>query len=63
MSFTAYFQANEELRYTIGTAKMRHTAEFACENLIKRMTHPEVGIWWVWVEETDDPDEAAKRNS
>ncbi len=61
MSFTAYFQADGEYRYTIATAKMKHTAEFAAENFIRRMSHPSVGIWWVWVDETEDPDDVAKR--
>lgn len=53
MSHAAYFQADGEMRYTIAVTKFRHTAEFERDEFIKRMTHPEVGVWWTWIEETD----------
>ncbi len=52
--FTAYFQADEEHRFTIATCRMKHTAEFEIEKFIARMSNPEVGLWWCWVEPTEE---------
>jgi hypothetical protein len=52
--WSAYFQADGEHRYTIAVTRFKHTAEFEAEKLTARMTNPEVGVWWVWVEETDE---------
>lgn len=54
MSWTAYFQANGEHRHTIAVRRFKHTAEFNAEEFVARMTNPEVGLWWVWVEETEE---------
>jgi hypothetical protein len=54
MSWTAFFQADGEHRYTIAVRRLKHTAEFEAEKFKDRMTNPEVGVWWVWVEETDE---------
>ena len=54
MSFTAYFQADDELRHTIATCHFEHTAEFERDEFIKRMTHPHIGIWFTWIERRDD---------
>jgi hypothetical protein len=53
--WTAYFQVDGEQRYEVSTRKFRHTVELELEKFLKRITHPEVGVWWVWVEETDAP--------
>ena len=52
MIWTAYFQENGSMRHTIASRKFKHSAEFDAEEFKKRMTHPEVGLWWIWVEET-----------
>lgn len=51
--WAAYFQEVEGHRWTIAVKKLRHQAEYEIEKFVARMTHPEVGIWWTWVEETD----------
>jgi len=69
--WVAYFQADGEHRYTIAECRLKHTAVFEAEKFVARMTNPEVGVWWVWVEgETyesiacgDDRGAAADRNS
>lgn len=53
MSWTAYFQSDGDLRYEIAVTKFRHTAEFERDEFVKRMSHPEAGVWFTWVEETD----------
>ena len=60
MSWTAYFQVDGELRWTIATRKFQHTAEHERDLFVKRMTHPTVGVWFTWVEETNEPDTEAK---
>jgi hypothetical protein len=49
--WTAFFQADGELRHTIKTTKYEHTAQFEADEFVKRMSNPEVGLWWVWLEE------------
>lgn len=51
MSWAAYYQANGEMRYEIAVAKYEHTAQFEADEFVKRMSNPEVGLWWVWIEE------------
>lgn len=53
MNWAAYFQADGEHRHTITVRRFKHSAEFEVEQFVKRMTNPEVGLWWVWVEETN----------
>lgn len=50
--WAAFFQADGEHRHTITTCRYQHTAEYEAEKFISRMTNP-VGVWWVWVEETN----------
>jgi len=52
--WAAYYQADGEMRHTIAVCKIKHTAEYEAELFIGRMTHPEVGTWWVYVEEVDE---------
>lgn len=52
--WAAYFQADDEHRHTIAVRKYRHTAEFDCQEFVDRMSNPEAGVWFVWVEETDE---------
>ena len=52
--WAAYFQEDDSLRYTIATTTFKHTAEFERDEFVKRMTDPEVGIWWAWVESVDE---------
>ena len=40
--WTAYWQADGDMRYEIATANRLHTAEFERDEFVKRMTHPEV---------------------
>ena len=51
MTFTAFYQVDGEHRYVIATTRFKHTAEFEVEKFISRMTNPEVGVWFTWVEE------------
>ena len=50
--WVAYFQADGEQRYTIETSKFKGAVEQAEKDFVARMSHPEVGKWWTWVEET-----------
>ena len=52
--WTAFFQADGDMRYEIATANRLHTAEFERDEFVKRMTDPEVGIWWAWVESVEE---------
>lgn len=52
--FAAFFQADGEMRHTIAVTKFRHTAEFEMEMFVARMTHPEVGVWFVWIDEVTE---------
>jgi hypothetical protein len=61
--WAAYFQADDEIRFTIATKRHRHTAEFEMEKFIQRMTNPEVGVWFCWVEETECPTESMEEIS
>lgn len=51
--WTAFFQVDGEMRYTIAVTTFEHTAEFERDEFVKRMSNPEVGIWFTWVEETN----------
>jgi len=51
--WVAFFQFDGDMRYTIAVTKFQHTAEFERDEFVKRMTHPEIGIWFTWVEETN----------
>jgi len=48
--WVAYFQADEEMPYVVAINKFKGAAEAALERFIARMSHPEVGVWWAWVE-------------
>jgi hypothetical protein len=51
--WVAYFQANEEARHQIAPPRrFRHTAEYDVSQFVAKMSNPEVGIWWTWIEET-----------
>ena len=52
--WAAYFQEDDSLRYEIAVTKFKHTAEFERDEFVKRMTDPEVGIWWAWVESVEE---------
>lgn len=54
MSWTAYYQADGEMRHTIAVCKLKHQAELEQENFVARIPHPEVQIFWTWVEETNE---------
>ena len=51
--WVAFFQFDGDMRYEIAAAKFKHTAEFERDKFVKRMTHPEVGVWFTWLEETN----------
>jgi hypothetical protein len=50
LMWLAYFQANGELRYEILRTTNEVLARAAADAFVKRMSHPSVGLWWVWVE-------------
>ena len=52
--WAAYFQEDDSLRYEIAVTKFKHTAEFERDEFAKRMSNPEVGVWWAWVESVDE---------
>jgi hypothetical protein len=56
--FAAYFLADGDARHTISVRRFQHTAEYDIDQFVKRMTHPEVGVWWVWVEEVEETNES-----
>ena len=60
--WSAYFQADGEHRYTIAVCRFKHTAEFEAEKFTARMTNPEVGVWWVWVEGDSHEDITSRNN-
>ena len=47
----AYYQADGEMRHEVAKTKMKHTAEYALEKFVQRMTNPEAQLFWVYVEE------------
>jgi hypothetical protein len=49
--WVAYFQENGAMRHEIARTKYEHTAQFEADEFVKRMSNPEVGLWWVWLEE------------
>ena len=48
--WVAYFQADGEIRHRVAVGKFRGAVEAALERFISRMTNPEVGLWFTWVE-------------
>lgn len=50
MNWTANYQADGDGLYVIGEYKYRHMAEQALRNFVARIPHPEVQIWWAWIE-------------
>jgi hypothetical protein len=54
MSWTAYYQADGEMRHTITTTKFKWTAEHEAEEFRKRMTNPDAQLHWIWVEGDDE---------
>jgi hypothetical protein len=55
--WTAYWQADGDLRYEIAVTKFKHTAEFERDEFVKRMSKPEVGTWFTWVEDDETFDD------
>jgi hypothetical protein len=49
--WVVYFQADGEMRHEVGRYRFLHTAEYEAEGFKQRMTNPDVGLWWVWIEE------------
>lgn len=54
MSWTAWYQADGELRHTITVTKFKWTAEHELEEFLKRMTNPEAQVFWTGVEGSDE---------
>lgn len=54
MNWAAYFQIDGEFRHTIGIFRLQHRAELEIERFIARITHPRVGVWFTWSEETNE---------
>ena len=52
--WVAYFQADGDVRHTIAVTKYEHQAELKRVEFVARIPHPEVGVWFTWVEETDE---------
>lgn len=48
--WTAYWQTDGDMRYEIASCNRIHTAVFERDEFIKRMTHPERGVWFTWLE-------------
>lgn len=57
MAWAAYFQADGDMRHTIAVKRFEHTAAFERDEFVKRMTHPEVGVWFTWLEEVADEEQ------
>jgi threonine/homoserine/homoserine lactone efflux protein len=51
LMWIAYYQADGEMRHEVAKTKMKHTAEYALEKFVQRMTNPEAQLFWVYVEE------------
>jgi hypothetical protein len=47
----ATFWVDGEMPYIIGTRKLKPQAELIAEKFVERMTHPEVGVWWIEITE------------
>jgi hypothetical protein len=54
--WAAYFQVDGDMRHTVAVRKFRGAVEQALEEFVARMTNPEVGVWFTWVEECDATD-------
>lgn len=52
--WAAYYQFDGDIRFTVATKKFRGAVEQILVDFVARMTHPEVGLWWVWIEEVAD---------
>jgi hypothetical protein len=59
----ATFWVDGEMPFIIGKRKLRHQAEFIAEQFVSRMTHPEVGIWWIEYSEGDDDGEDTDKSA
>lgn len=54
MMWAAYYQADGEMRFTIAIKKFQGAAEQEKDAFVARMSHPEVGRWWAWVEKIEE---------
>jgi hypothetical protein len=54
--WTATFWVDGEMPHIIGERKLRHQAEFIAEQFVSRMTHPEIGVWWIEITEGESWD-------
>jgi hypothetical protein len=59
--WVAYFQEDGAMRHEIARTKYEHTAQFEADEFVKRMSNPEVGLWWVWIE-SDDAETGEENN-
>lgn len=59
LMWAAYFQVDGDQRHTIAVSKYRGVVDQAIEDFKTRMSHPEVGVWFTWVEETNDDSSAS----
>jgi hypothetical protein len=52
MTWTAFYQADGEMRHEIATTNFEWSAEHQREKFVAKMTNPGAQIFWTWVEPT-----------
>ena len=52
MTWTAFYQADDEMRHEIATTNFEWSAEHQREKFVAKMTNPNAQIFWTWVEPT-----------
>ena len=51
MTWSAHFYVDGETPFEICSGVHRERAEFEADKFVARMTHPEVGVWWIEITE------------
>lgn len=54
MTWTAFYQADGEMRHEIAVCKARYRAEFERDKFVGRINETKPQIFWVWIEETEE---------
>jgi hypothetical protein len=50
MNWKAFYLADGEYPHEIGAFKYRHQAAQGLRTFVARIPHPEIQIWWGWLE-------------
>ena len=65
MTWTAFYQADGEMRHEIATTTFEWSAEHQREKFVAKMTNPGAQVFWTWVEPTaiKDLDDLGEENN